>query len=76
MMGGTMRSPLTAIVFAVELTHDVAALPVLLGACATAHAVSVLLMRRSILTEKVARRGTTSPASTSSTPSRSLSSPR
>ena len=57
-MGGTMRSPLTAIVFAIELTHDVAALPVLLGACATAHAVSVTCMRRSILTEKVARRGT------------------
>jgi CBS domain-containing protein len=57
MMGGTMRSPLTAIVFMLELTHDVALLPGLLVACVTAHAVTVLLMRRSILTEKVARRG-------------------
>jgi H+/Cl- antiporter ClcA len=57
MMGGTMRSPLTAIVFLLELTHDVAALPALLLACTAAHAVTVLLMKRSILTEKVARRG-------------------
>ena len=57
MMGGTMRSPLTAIVFMLELTHDVALLPGLLVACVAAHAVTVLLMRRSILTEKVARRG-------------------
>ncbi|HEY3280331.1 MAG TPA: chloride channel protein [Gemmatimonadales bacterium] len=57
MMGGTMRSPLTAIVFMLELTHDIALLPGLLVACVAAHAVTVLLMRRSILTEKVARRG-------------------
>ena len=57
MMGGTMRSPLTAIAFMLELTHEVALLPGLLVACVAAHAVTVLLMRRSILTEKVARRG-------------------
>ena len=57
MMGGTMRSPLTAIAFLLELTHDVELLPGLLVACVAAHAVTVLLMRRSILTEKVARRG-------------------
>ncbi|HYK42040.1 MAG TPA: chloride channel protein [Thermoanaerobaculia bacterium] len=57
MMGGTMRSPLTAIVFTLELTHDIGALPGLLAACVAAHAVTVLLLRRSILTEKVARRG-------------------
>jgi chloride channel protein, CIC family len=57
MMGGTMRSPLTAMVFALELTHDIAALPALLVGCVAAHTVTVLLMRRSILTEKVARRG-------------------
>jgi H+/Cl- antiporter ClcA/CBS domain-containing protein len=56
-MGGTMRSPLTAIVFTLELTHDVAALPGLLAAAVAAHAVTVLLLKRSILTEKVARRG-------------------
>jgi CIC family chloride channel protein len=57
MMGGTMRSPLTAIVFALELTHNMGALLPLATACALAHATTVLLLRRSILTEKVARRG-------------------
>ena len=56
-MGGTMRSPLTAVVFLLELTHDISLLGGLLIACAAAHAVTVLVMRRSILTEKVARRG-------------------
>ncbi len=57
MMGGTMRSPLTSIVFVLELTHDINLLPGLLLACTAADAVTVLMMRRSILTEKVARRG-------------------
>jgi len=56
-MGGTMRSPLTAMLFTAELTRDWNLLPTLLVACTCAHAVTVLLMRRSILTEKVARRG-------------------
>ncbi len=56
-MGGTMRSPLTSIVFALELTHDFNVLPGLLIAALAADAVTVLLMRRSILTEKVARHG-------------------
>jgi chloride channel protein, CIC family len=56
-MGGTMRSPLTATFFAVELTGNTHVLLPLLAACVTAHLVTVLLMRRSILTEKVARRG-------------------
>ena len=57
MMGGTMRSPFTAVAFMVELTHDVNVLPGLLVACVAADAVTVLLMKRSILIEKVARRG-------------------
>jgi len=57
MIAGTMRSPLTAIVFALELTHDVTSLGPLLVACVVAHAFSVIVMKRSILTEKVARRG-------------------
>jgi chloride channel protein, CIC family len=56
-MGGTMRSPLTATFFAVELTGNTHVLLPLIAACGTAHGVTVLLMRRSILTEKVARRG-------------------
>ena len=56
-MGGTMRSPLTAVIFTVELTNDFNVLPALLIACVASEAVTVLLLRRSILTEKVARRG-------------------
>ncbi len=57
MMGGTMRAPLTAALFAAELTGDFTALLPLLAATATAYGVAVLLMKRSILTEKLARRG-------------------
>jgi len=57
MMAGTMRSPLTAMVFAVELTHDFNLFPALLIGSVAALGVTVLLMRRSILTEKLARRG-------------------
>lgn len=57
MMGGTMRSPFTAIIFVLELTTDVAVLPALLVACIAADAVTVLMLKRSILTEKVARHG-------------------
>jgi H+/Cl- antiporter ClcA len=56
-LGGTMRSPLTGAIFALELTHDINTLPALLIASVVAHAFSVLVMKRSILTEKVARRG-------------------
>ncbi|MEO8044465.1 MAG: chloride channel protein [Spartobacteria bacterium] len=57
MMGGTMRSPLTGMFFMLELTADYNALPALLCGSVAALAVTVLLMRRSILTEKLARRG-------------------
>jgi CBS domain-containing protein len=56
-LGGTMRAPFTAILFALELTHDVNVLLPLLVAAMLAHGTTVLLLRRSILTEKVARRG-------------------
>ncbi len=56
-LGGTMRSPFTSIVFAFELTHDGNVfLPLLVGSV-VAHGFTVLTLRRSILTEKVARRG-------------------
>ncbi len=56
-LGGVMRSPLTGVVFALELTHRYEALlPLLIGASA-AYVVSILLLRRSVLTEKIARRG-------------------
>jgi CBS domain-containing protein len=56
-LGGTMRAPFTAILFALELTHDINVLLSLLVAAMLAHATTVLLLKRSILTEKVARRG-------------------
>jgi H+/Cl- antiporter ClcA len=56
-LAGVTRSPLTAIVFAFELTHDTGAFLPLLAACATAYLVSAAVLKRSILTEKVARRG-------------------
>lgn len=56
-LSGAMRAPLTAALFAVELTGDFAMLPLTMAASASAYGVSVLVMRRSILTEKIARRG-------------------
>jgi len=56
-LGGTMRSPFTSIILAFELTHDANVfLPLLVGSV-VAHAFTVLTLKRSILTEKVARRG-------------------
>lgn len=56
-LAGVTRSPFTAIIFAFELTHDPNSLLALLVAATIAHLVSVLVLKRSILTEKVARRG-------------------
>jgi CBS domain-containing protein len=56
-LGGTMRAPLTSTLFAVELTGDAQLLLPLLVASVAAFAVTVLVMRRSILTERIARRG-------------------
>ena len=56
-LGGTMRAPLTATVFAIELTGDLRVMPAVLAACAASFATTVLIMRRSILTERLARRG-------------------
>jgi H+/Cl- antiporter ClcA len=56
-LGGMMRAPIMSVIFAFELTHDVNALLPLLTASACAYGFTVLFMRRSILTEKIARRG-------------------
>jgi len=56
-LGGVMRSPFTGVVFAVELTHRLDAVLPLVISASTAYAVSVLTLRRSVLTEKIARRG-------------------
>lgn len=56
-LAGVTRSPFTSIIFAVELTHDMDLFLPLLITTTLAHLISVLILKRSILTEKVARRG-------------------
>lgn len=56
-MAGTMRVPLTATFFAVELTGATHCFLPVMTACVAAYSVTVLLMRRSIMTERLARRG-------------------
>lgn len=56
-VGGTMRAPLTGIVFTLELTRAWPALFPLIIASITAYAASVLMLDRAVLTEKIARRG-------------------
>src|SRR4029077_16884158 len=56
-LGGTMRSPLTAVIFALEWTHDVNVMLPLLLAVTIAHGFTALVLKRSILTEKISRRG-------------------
>jgi H+/Cl- antiporter ClcA/CBS domain-containing protein len=56
-MSGTMRAPMTGALFAGELTNHLSALPETIAAGTAAYAISVLIMKRSILTEKIARRG-------------------
>ncbi|MGI0132974.1 MAG: chloride channel protein [Thermoplasmata archaeon] len=55
-LGGTMRVPFTGVIFALELTRDFGAIFPLLAACLAAEGVTVFTLRRSILTEKIARR--------------------
>jgi H+/Cl- antiporter ClcA len=56
-VGGVMRSPLTGIVFTLELTGAWDSLLGLVVAAVSAYALSALILKRSVLTEKVARRG-------------------
>ncbi len=56
-LGGMMRAPVMSVMFALELTHDVDALLPLLISSAVAYGFTVATMPRSILTEKISRRG-------------------
>ena len=56
-LGGTMRVPFTAVIFVLELTRDFNAFLPLFIAVIVAYALTVLVMKRSILTEKISRRG-------------------
>jgi H+/Cl- antiporter ClcA len=56
-LAGVAGAPFTAVIFAFELTHDQNSLLALLVAAVLAYLISVLVLKRSIVTEKVARRG-------------------
>ena len=56
-LGGVMRCPLTGVVFSLELTGLWSALLPVVVAAVIAYLVSALVLKRSVLTEKVARRG-------------------
>lgn len=62
MFAGSSRALLTSIVFAFETTRQPAGLLPLLGGCTAAYLISVLLMRNTIMTEKIARRGVRVPS--------------
>jgi chloride channel protein, CIC family len=57
MLAGSLGVPLTAILFSLEVTHYLPALLPLTMACIASYLVTSLLMPRSILTEKLSRRG-------------------
>jgi H+/Cl- antiporter ClcA/CBS domain-containing protein len=56
-LGGMMRAPIMSVIFALELTQDIDALLPLMIASAVAYGFTVMTMSRSILTEKISRRG-------------------
>ncbi|HVI44048.1 MAG TPA: chloride channel protein [Chitinophaga sp.] len=61
MFAGASRALLTAIVFALETTGQPHGLLPLIGACTSAYFVSFFLMKGSIMTEKIRRRGVATP---------------
>lgn len=61
MFAGASRAYLTSIAFALEATMQSHALLPLLGACTAAYLVSFFLMENTIMTEKIARRGISTP---------------
>lgn len=56
-LAGVLGAPLTAAVFALGLTGDFNALLPLLLATGVSYGFTIMVMRRSIMTEKIARRG-------------------
>ncbi|WP_433984085.1 chloride channel protein [Tunturiibacter empetritectus] len=57
MLAGSLGVPLTAILFSLEVTHCLPALLPLAVACIASYLITALIMPRSILTEKLGRRG-------------------
>ena len=63
MFTGASRAFLTSVIFAIETTGQPNALLPLLGACAGSYIVSFFLMKNTIMTEKISRRGVKTPDS-------------
>jgi H+/Cl- antiporter ClcA len=63
LFAGASRALLTSIVFALESTAQSNALLPLLSACVGSYVVSFFLMKNTIMTEKIARRGVKAPDS-------------
>lgn len=61
MFAGASRAFLTSIVFALETTYQSNALLPLLATCSASYFVAFFLMKNSIMTEKIARRGVKTP---------------
>lgn len=59
---GASHALLASVIFAFEATREPAGLLPLLAGCSAAYMISILLMRTSIMTEKLARRGTPIPS--------------
>jgi chloride channel protein, CIC family len=57
MFAGASRALLASVVFAFETTRQPVGLLPLLGGCSAAYLISALMMRNTIMTEKIARRG-------------------
>ncbi len=62
MFAGASRALLASVVFAFETTRQPLGLLPLLAGCSAAYLLSCLLMKNSIMTEKIARRGVRVPA--------------
>jgi len=63
MFSGASRAFLTSVIFALETTQEPHMLLPLLGGCAAAYFVSFVMMKSTIMTEKIARRGIHAPES-------------
>jgi chloride channel protein, CIC family len=63
MFSGASRAFLTSVIFALETTQEPHMLLPLLGGCAAAYFVSFVMMKSTIMTEKIARRGIVTPES-------------
>lgn len=61
MFAGSSRALVTSVIFALETTGQVNALLPLLAACIASYFISFMLLENTIMTEKISRRGVTTP---------------